>query len=99
MNTVSKLKRMLRGEVSARTVSLEVIRRIRVTRTRQREREQLAELAQPARLGESFAQMKPADLLAHFQSRATPEFLPGLASASESAKSQASLFPNETAQL
>jgi hypothetical protein len=90
---------MLRGEVSARTVSLEVIRRIRVTRTRQREREQLAELAQPARLGESFAQMTPADLLAHFQSRATQEFFPGFALASESAKSQASLFPNETSQL
>jgi uncharacterized heparinase superfamily protein len=98
MIAVSKLKRMLRGDVSARTLVREAIRRIRVLRARRRERRQLAQLAQPARLRESFARMTATELLAHFQSRATPEFFPGFAS-SESAELQTSLFPNETSQL
>ena len=99
MITVDKLKRMLRGDVSARTVVLEALRRVRVLRARRSEREQLAQLAQPARLREPFARMTPSDLLAHFQSRATPEFFPGFASASQSAELQTSLFPNETSRL
>jgi hypothetical protein len=99
MSTVDKLKRMLRGDVSARTVVLEALRRVRVLRARRSEREQLAQLAQPARLREPFARMTAPELRAHFQSRATPEFFPGFASASESAELQASLFPNETSQL
>ena len=99
MITVDKLKRMLRGDVSARTVVLEALRRTRVSRARRGEREQLAQLAQPARLCEPFARMTAPELLAHFQSRGTPEFFPGFASASTSAELQASLFPNETSQL
>jgi len=99
MITVDKLKRMLRGDVSARTAVLEALRRVRVLRARRSEREQLAQLAQPARLREPFARMTAPELLAHFQSRATPEFFPGFASASESAELQASLFPNETSRL
>ena len=100
MITVSKLKRMLRGDVGARTAVLEAIRRTRVLRARRREREQLTTLnQQPARLGEEFARMPASDLLAHFHSRATPQFFPGFASRSGSAELQASLFPNETARL
>src|SRR5438876_1287329 len=91
---------MLRGDVTARTVVLEAFRRVRVARPRRRERERLTTLnLQPARLGEGFALMPASDLRAHFQSRATPQFLPGFASASESAELQASLFPNKTARL
>src|SRR5712692_5801652 len=100
MITISKMKRMLRGDVSARTAVLEAIRRTRVLRARRREREQLTTLnRQPARLSEEFARMPASDLLAHFQSRATPEFFPGFGSTSGSAELQASLFPNETSRL
>src|SRR5712691_10654295 len=88
-----------RGDITLRTFVREAIRRIRVLRARRQEREQLAELAHPARLREPFAQMTASELLAHFQSRVTPEFFPGFASATESAESQASLRPNETSQL
>ena len=98
MITVDKLKRMLRGDVSARTVVLEALRRTRVLRARRREREQLAQLAQPARLGEAFARMTASELLAHFQSRATPQFFPGFDS-TETAELQRTLFPKETTQL
>ena len=98
MITVDKLRRMLRGEVSARTVVLEALRRTRVARARRSEREQLAQLAQPARLCEPFAQMTASDLLAHFQSRAAPQFFPGFDS-TETAESQRTLFPQETTQL
>src|SRR5260370_4228285 len=100
MLTVNKLKRMFGGDVSARTAVLEAVRRIRVLRARRWEREQLTTLnQQPARLGEEFARMPASDLLAHFHSRATPEFFPGFASTSGSAELQASLFPNETSRL
>ena len=98
MITVDKLKRMLRGDVSARTVVLEALRRVRVLRARRSEREQLAQLAQPARLREPFARMTASDLLAHFQSRATPQFFPGFDS-TETAELQRTLFPKETTQL
>ncbi len=99
MSIVVKIKHTVRGDITLRTFVLEAVRRVRVLRTRRREREQLAQLARPARLCGSFAQMTATELLAHFQSRATPEFFPGFASASESAELQASLFPNETSQL
>src|SRR5712691_8881896 len=99
MITISKVKRMLRGDVDARTFFREAVRRTRVSRARRREREQLAELAQPARLRETFARMTATELVAHFQSRATPEFFPGFISGSTTAELQRTLFPNETSQL
>ena len=93
------MKRMVRGDVSLRTAVLEAIRRVRVARARRGERGQVAQLAQPARLCEPFARMTSTDLLAHFQSRATPQFFPGFASATESAELQQILFPNETSKL
>src|SRR5260221_14681357 len=98
MITVDKLKRMLRGDVTARTVVREALRRVHVSRARRREREQLAQLAQPARLCERFARMTASDLLAHFQTRATPRFFPGFDS-TETAELQRTLFPQETTQL
>jgi hypothetical protein len=99
MIAVDKLKRMLRGDVSVRTIVLEALRRARVARARRSEREQLAQLAQPARLCESFARMTASELLAHFQSRASPQFFPGFGLTPEVAELQTSLFPKETAQL
>ena len=93
------MKRMVRGDVSLRTAVLEAIRRVRVARARRGERGQVAQLAQPARLCEPFTRMTGTDLLAHFQSRATPQFFPGFASATESAELQQILFPNETSKL
>src|ERR1700693_1162893 len=77
MSIVVKIKHTVRGDITLRTFVLEAVRRIRVLRARRREREQLAQLAQPARLCESFARMTASELLAHFQSRATPECFPG----------------------
>src|SRR5260370_24424433 len=100
MLTVSKLKRMLRGVASARADVLEAVRCIRVLRARRWEREQLTTLnQQPTRLGEAFARMPASDLLAHFQSRATPKFFAGFGSTCGSAELQASLFPNQTSRL
>src|SRR5713226_4136921 len=97
---ILRFRRTMRGDITLRTFVLEAIRRIRVLRARRREREQLTTLnQQPARLGEEFARMPASDLLAHFQSRATPEFFPGFGSTSGSAELQASLFPNETSRL
>src|SRR5258707_13336609 len=99
MVTVDKLKRMRRGDVSARTVVLEALRRTRVLRARRLERKQLAQLAQPARLCEPFAQMTAPELLAHFQCRVTPQFFPGFAQAAKVAQLQQTRFPNETSEL
>src|SRR5712692_9842217 len=100
MCIVVKIKHTVRGDITLRTFVLEAIRRTRVLRARRREREQLTTLnRQPARLSEEFARMPASDLLAHFQSRATPEFFPGFGSTSGSAELQASLFPNETSRL
>src|SRR6266851_3679330 len=97
---ILRFRRTMRGDITLRTFVLEAIRRTRVLRARRREREQLTTLnQQPARLSEEFARMPASDLLAHFQSRATPEFFPGFGSTSGSAELQASLFPNETSRL
>src|SRR6266446_3317498 len=85
MSTFSKIKRMLRGEVDARTAAQEAMRRLQGAR---------------ARLNAEFAHLSPAGLLAHFRSRQTPEFFPGFAdSAKATAQLQRELFPNETEQL
>jgi hypothetical protein len=105
MSTVSKIKRMLRGEVDARTAALETLRRLRQTQAQRRERAQLAELnRQPARLNSDFARLSPAELLAHFRSRhfqdSSPEFFPGFAAAAKAtALLQIELFPDQTARL
>jgi hypothetical protein len=100
LSVISKLKRVFRGDVDARTVAREAKRRLSVARERRRERSRLGTLnQQPARLRAEFARMLPPELLTHFQSRATPQFFPGFASPAETAELQRTLFPNETAQL
>ena len=105
MSTVSKIKRMLRGEVDARTAALETMRRLRQSVAQRRERAQVAELArQPARLNPDFARLSAAELLAHFRSRHfqdnSPEFFPGFAAAAKAtALLQMELFPDQTARL
>ena len=105
MSTLSKIKRMLRGEVDARTATQEAMRRLRRARALRRERAQLEELnRQPARLNAEFAHLSPAELLAHFRSRnllkGPPEFFPGVADAARAtAQLQREQFPRETAQL
>ena len=100
MNIYSKAKRVLRGDVSARTAALEAMRRLRVLRARRRERAELAELnQQPARLREEFARIRAEDLLAHFRSRAKPKFFPGFQDAAVTAQAQRQIFPDETVRL
>lgn len=101
MAIFTKLKRMLRGEVSVRTAMLEALRRIRASLARRSERTRLAALdRQPARLRPDFARLSPAELLEHFRARQTPEFFPGFAAgAQETAALQQELFPGETTEL
>src|SRR2546423_15155340 len=100
MKLISTTRRVLRGEVSPRLAALEAARRIRTINERRHERAQLAELdRQPARLREEFARIRASDLLAHFQSRVKPKFLPGFQDATRSAELQQKLFPQLTAQL
>ncbi|MDX6385668.1 MAG: hypothetical protein QOK48_3241 [Blastocatellia bacterium] len=101
MITFSKIKRMLRGEVSVRTAGLETIRRVRAGFAQRRERAELAKLdRQPASLRAEFARLTPEELLAHFRSRQTPEFFPGFAAgAQQTAALQQELFPEETTEL
>ncbi len=99
MITVPKIKRMLRGEVDARMFLREATRRIGVARARRRERGQLTTLnQQPARLRAEFARLSASELIAHFQTRAAPQFFPGFASPSTTGL-QRTLFPEETSQL
>jgi hypothetical protein len=99
MSIVVKIKHTVRGDITLRTLVLEATRRIGALRARRHEREQMAELARPGRLSEPFARMAASELLARFQSRATPEFFPGFISGSTTAELQRTLFPNETARL
>src|SRR5215210_3018650 len=80
---IPKIRRALRGEVDARTVILETLRRGRVSLRRRRERASFSQSnaqtsAAPARLCAAYARLSPTELLEHFRRRATPRFLPGL---------------------
>ena len=100
MAILSKAKRMLRGEVDARTAASEALRRANITWERRRERASLAALdQQPARLREEFARIGASDLLAHFRSRTRPKFFLGFDDLKRSNLLQQELFPAETAQL
>jgi hypothetical protein len=100
LDIIATTKRMLRGEVSARTAALEVMRRMNMTLERRRERASLVTLdPQPARLREEFARIRASDLLAHFRSRVTPKLLPGFDNLKRTAALQRELFPAATEQL
>jgi hypothetical protein len=101
MITFAKIKRMLRGEISVRTATLEALRRIRASLVRRSERSRLAQLdREPARLRADFARLSPPELLEHFRARQRPEFFPGFAAgAQQTAAMQQQLFPDETTEL
>src|SRR5450759_3167721 len=101
MAIFTKIRRMLRGEVSVRTAALETLRRIRSSLERRRERAKLPQFdRQPARLRAEFSLRSPSELLAHFRSRSNPEFFPGFAAgAQQTAALQQELFPEETTAL
>jgi Heparinase II/III-like protein/Heparinase II/III N-terminus len=101
MAIFTKIKRMLRGEVSVRTAALETLRRIRASLERRRERVELSQFdRQPARLIAEFSRLSPSELLARFRSRNNPEFFPGFAAgAQQTAALQQELFPDETTAL
>jgi hypothetical protein len=100
MKIISTTKRVLRGEVNARTAALEATRRMRVMNMRRREKASLAELnRQPARLREEFARVRASDLLAHFHSRTQPKFFPGIQDFEATARLQQAVLPDETSGL
>lgn len=98
---VLAVRRALRGEVDARTLALEAVRRSRVALHRRRERAMLDALNERrARLRAEYARMPARELLEHFRSRTHPKFLPGFAApASSLASLQRELFPDDTARL
>ncbi len=101
LSLLPKLRRALRGDVSARVLLLETGRRTRSLLERKRERSRIRHLKETgARLCGNFALLTATELLAHFRSRSSPKFLPGLsAPLEEIANLQRSLFPAETHRL
>ena len=99
MSVLSKLKRAVRGEVKPTTVALEVLRRTRVSFSRQKEERSLEIVAnRKARLRDRFAHMNDDQLLAHFRDRNAPNFFPGFRDPT-TAKTQQLRFPGETTEL
>ncbi|HEX8142174.1 MAG TPA: alginate lyase family protein [Pyrinomonadaceae bacterium] len=99
---IPKLRRALRGEVNARAVALETLRRGRERLRRRRERASLERRAeQPARLSAEYAHLSSTELLAHFRRRTSPKFPPGFAASNResTARLQRELFPVETEEL
>lgn len=98
---IPRLRRALRGEVDARTLMRETLRRSRVARLRSRERAQLELLDKtPARILRALKNISGAELLEHFRSRQAPAFLPGFSTPPDDmADCQRTLFPEETAAL
>jgi hypothetical protein len=100
MKIVSKIRRMLRGEVSTGTATLEAIRRVNSGLEGRKERRDVESLnRQAATLTEEFAQLSKADLLAHFRTRASPQFLPGFGESARTASFQSQHFALETEKL
>ncbi|MDT7689157.1 MAG: hypothetical protein QOE46_1916 [Acidobacteriota bacterium] len=82
MSISLKIKRALRGRVSARAALLEMGRRVVVALRRRRERAALREQTPggtipAARLAPEFARMSGAELPAHFRARTSPRFFAG----------------------
>jgi uncharacterized heparinase superfamily protein len=97
---LSKIKRLLRGDVNAGTATLEALRRARVRLGQRSEYTKLAKLnRQPARLTSEFIKLSAADLLAHFRTRKSPRFFAGFQELETATAMQQQLFPDETARL
>lgn len=101
LSIIPKLRRILRGDVTASTVAREAWRRSRVALAQRHERATLSQLdKRPARLRRDISTLSNPELLNHFRTRSSPLFLPGFTSAAgQTADLQRSLFPLETTQL
>jgi hypothetical protein len=100
MSIVSKIRRMLRGDVSTGAAALEAIRRVNTGLESRHERRELDQLnRQPARLTGEFTQLPGKDLLEHFRTRKTPRFLPGFGELAQIGDLQRQYFPGETVKL
>jgi len=101
MKTGSSIGRMLRGRVTPQKVAREVMRRTGVAIRRWHERGMVRRWdAQSARLRGPFSGMEAATLVAHFQRRTEPRFLPGFSEPHIAPASlEPTLLPNETATL
>lgn len=98
---IPRLRRALRGDISAFTLAREALRRSRAAIIHDRERAQVELLDRtPARLLPPFQRMEPMTLLEHFRQRSRPLFLPGFASdRARLAGELDSHFPEETKRL
>lgn len=93
-------RRVLRGEISARVATRELLRHGQVVINRRRERRMLSELgSQPAQLLPAFQSRSSSELLKHFRERSAPAFLPGFDHPSSTIDLQQQVFPEETRQL
>jgi hypothetical protein len=100
MKIVSKIRRMLRGEVNTGTATLEALRRVNSGLEGRKERREVESLnRQSAILTQEFARLSKPDLLAHFRIRESPQFLPGFGDAARTGNLQRQHFPLETEKL
>ncbi|HEU5240174.1 MAG TPA: alginate lyase family protein [Pyrinomonadaceae bacterium] len=100
MGIISTTRRILRGDVTARTAALEATRRVRAMKARRSEQAQLAEFdRRPPRFRKEFEQVHGSELLAYFHSRAQPKSFPGLQSPTRTSQLQQQSFPDQTKQL
>lgn len=98
MGITHRIRRALRGEVSARAALLEASRRAVIEVRRRRERAALSRRpangpGQQARLAPAFERADGAELLSHFRARESPRFFPGF-DAAESEAGRAWLSQN-----
>jgi len=78
MSFVRKLRRALRGDISPKTATLEILRRTDAALKTRNERNSLErESSRPASFRRPYSDWKDSQLLEHFQSRSTPVSLPG----------------------
>ena len=98
---ILKLRRVLRGDVKVHTIAREAWRRSHAALQQRHERATLDQLnKRPARLHRDFERLSATELLNHFRSRATPQFLPGFnAQTKEMAELQQTFFPTATTRL
>ena len=69
---------MLRGDISVNTAAREYMRRLQTTKTLERERRTVDDLARtPAQLVPEYRQLSASDLLEHFRSANRAKFLAG----------------------
>jgi heparinase II/III-like protein len=100
MKIVSKIRRMMRGDVSTGAAALEAIRRVNSGLESRHERRELDQLnRRPARLTEELAQMAGKDRLEHFRTRKAPRFFTGFGELAQTANLQRQHFPGETEKL